>query len=65
MSDQQEPGAHIVDRSDEPSAFAWIMSGTLVSLAAAGLAKALIDRRRQRAIAAAEADEETPDGHPS
>jgi hypothetical protein len=65
MSDQNQPETHIVDRSDEPSAFAWIMSGTLVSLAAAGLAKAMLDRRRQRAIAAAEAVEETPDGHPS
>ncbi len=65
MSEHSETSGHIVDRSDEPSAFAWIMSGTLVSLAAAGLAKALIDRRRGRALAEAAAEEETPDGHPS
>ncbi len=55
----------IVDRSDEPSAFAWIMSGTLGALAVGGLAKLMLDRRRARAIAEAGAEEDGPDGHPS
>ena len=50
-----------MDRSDEPSAFAWIMSGTVGAVVAAGLGKFLLDRRRHRAVlaarAAAEAEE--------
>lgn len=65
-----------MDRSDEPSAFAWIMSGTVGAVVAAGLGKFLLDRRRLRAVteaqaageaearSEAEADTE-PEGHPS
>ena len=60
-----------MDRSDEPSAFAWIMSGTVGAVVAAGLGKVLLDRRRQRAVLDARAAEEEADdlaqaeGHPS
>jgi hypothetical protein len=63
-----------MDRSDERSALAWIMSGTVGAVVAAGLGKMLMDRRRDRALAEAssaaepasepdEADEAA--GHPS
>ena len=59
-----------MDRSDEPSAFAWIMSGTVGAVVAAGLGKFLLDRRRHRAVLdardAAEAEDLAEvDGHPS
>ncbi|MFW5469354.1 hypothetical protein ACOCJ4_04840 [Knoellia sp. CPCC 206435] len=59
-----------MDRSDEPSAFAWIMSGTVGAVVAAGLGKFLLDRRRHRAVMdardAAEAEDLAEvDGHPS
>ncbi|CAN7349084.1 hypothetical protein [Knoellia sp. LjRoot47] len=63
-----------MDRSDEPSAFAWIMSGTVTAVVAAGLGKFLLDRRRAGAAleaASAEADAAAADeqaeseGHPS
>lgn len=41
----------LVEREHEPSAFAWIMGGTLGVVVAGGLAKALLDRRRARAHA--------------
>ena len=58
-----------MDRSDEPSAFAWIMSGTVGAVVAAGLGKFLLDRRRHRAVmearAAADAEEMAEvEGHP-
>lgn len=58
------------DRSDEHSAFAWIMSGTIGAVVVGGLAKTLIDRRRAHAIRAAHndalaADEAEAEGHPS
>ena len=63
-----------MDRSDEPSAFAWIMSGTVAVVVAGGLGKFLLDRRHARAAqeaeaaAAAEASETEQaeaEGHPS
>lgn len=63
-----------MDRSDEPSAFAWIMSGTVAVVVAGGLGKFLLDRRHARArleaeAAAAAAQDETEraavEGHPS
>ena len=63
-----------MDRSDEPSAFAWIMSGTVTAVVAAGLGKFLLDRRRARAAleaasaeadAAADAEQAESEGHPS
>jgi len=59
-----------MDRSDEPSAFAWIMSGTVGAVVAAGLGKFLLDRRRHRAVMDAQAKAEAEDmaeaeGHPS
>ncbi|KGN30418.1 hypothetical protein N802_07170 [Knoellia sinensis KCTC 19936] len=61
-----------MDRSDEPSAFAWIMSGTVGAVVVGSLGKMLLDRRRARALtdakaAAAEADPESAEaeGHPS
>jgi hypothetical protein len=66
--------------TDERSALAWVMSGTVGAVVVGGLAKHLIDRRRARAIAeldgpgAAEAEEPTAEdpggldeaeGHPS
>ena len=56
--------------TDERSALAWVMSGTVGALVAGGLAKHLIDRRRERALAdAAEHEEaeglEEAEGHPS
>ncbi|GAA4110359.1 hypothetical protein GCM10022415_03970 [Knoellia locipacati] len=63
-----------MDRSDEPSAFAWIMSGTVTAVVAAGLGKFLLDRRRARAALeasdaqAAAADDDAQaesEGHPS
>ena len=43
-----------MDRSDEPSAFAWIMSGTVTAVVAAGLGKFLLDRRHAQAAQARE-----------
>ena len=63
-----------MDRSDEPSAFAWIMSGTVAVVVAGGLGKFLLDRRNakaaQEAEAAAaaardEAEQAESEGHPS
>lgn len=52
-----------MDRSDEPSAFAWVMSGTVGAVVAAGLGKFLLDRRRARvALEAAAAAEEAEAG---
>lgn len=59
-----------MDRSDEPSAFAWIMSGTVGAVVAAGLGKFLLDRRHARALAEAkdavdDAEQAEAEGHPS
>jgi hypothetical protein len=62
-----------MDRSDEPSALAWIMSGTVGAVVAAGLGKFLLDRRRERALAEARdpaasggaGDADPVEGHPS
>lgn len=59
-----------MDRSHETSAFAWIMSGTVGAVVIGGLAKTLLDRRRDRALAEAlEAEEaaalDEAEGHPS
>lgn len=59
-----------MDSSDERSALAWIMSGTMGAVVAAGLGKMLMDRRRERALAQASAakeavDEAEAEGHPS
>lgn len=59
-----------MDSSDERSALAWIMSGTVAAVVAAGLGKVLMDRRRDRALAEAEAavadaEEAEAEGHPS
>jgi hypothetical protein len=64
-----------MDRSDEPSAFAWIMSGTVTAVAAAGLGKFLLDRRRAHAAmeardaeasaTAADDEQAESEGHPS
>ncbi|MEO6019128.1 MAG: hypothetical protein ABIP45_02640 [Knoellia sp.] len=62
-----------MNSSDERSALAWIMSGTVGAVVAAGLGKMLMDRRRDRAlteasdaIEAAEAGEQAEaEGHPS
>ena len=62
-----------MDRSDERSALAWIMSGTMGAVAAAGLGKVLMERRRERALTEARDAVETADageqaeaeGHPS
>lgn len=65
-----------MDRSDEHSAFAWIMSGAVGVLVAGGIGKALLDKRRasaQRdaidaidAIDALEREElDEAEGHPS
>ena len=56
--------------TDERSALAWIMSGTVGALVVGGLAKHLIDRRRNQALAEATEQEETEgleeaEGHPS
>jgi hypothetical protein len=61
--------------TDERSALAWIMSGTVGALVVGGFAKHLIDRRRERALAELEKEvEKEPDtssdldeaeGHPS
>jgi hypothetical protein len=60
--------------TDERSALAWVMSGTVGALVVGGLAKRLIDRRRERAFAEAEELEreqaeseglEEAEGHPS
>ena len=37
-----------MDRSDEHSAFAWIMSGAVGVLVAGGIGKALLDKRKGR-----------------
>ncbi len=59
-----------MDRSDEPSAFAWVMSGTVAVAVAGGLGKFLLDRRRHRAVmdarrAADPEDLAEVEGHPS
>jgi hypothetical protein len=59
-----------MDSSDERSALAWIMSGTVGAVVAAGLGKVLMDRRRARiaadVLSDAEADEQAEaEGHPS
>ena len=59
-----------MDRSDEHSAFAWIMSGAVGVLVAGGIGKALLDKRRasaQRdAIDALEREElDEAESHPS
>lgn len=60
-----------MDRSDERSAFAWIMSGTVGAVMVGSLGKILLDRRRERALAEAAASAtEDPEaaeaeGHPS
>lgn len=56
--------------TDERSALAWIMSGTVGAVVAGGIAKRLLDRRRARALDDAEAAEESAgldeaEGHPS
>lgn len=56
--------------TDERSALAWIMSGTVGAVVAGGIAKRLLDRRRARALSDAEAAEESTgldeaEGHPS
>jgi hypothetical protein len=45
--------------TDERSALAWIMSGTVGALVVGGLAKHLIDKRRERALAELEEDSST------
>ena len=60
----------VLDATDERSALAWIMSGTAGVLVAGGIAKRLLDRRRARALAEAEAAQEAAgldeaEGHPS
>ncbi len=59
-----------MDSSDERSALAWIMSGTVGAVVAAGLGKVLMDRRRERIAADVQAaneagDEAEAEGHPS
>lgn len=49
--------------TDERSALAWIMSGTVGALVVGGFAKHLIDKRRERALA--ELDESTQEGDES
>jgi len=49
-----------MDRTDEPSAFAWIMTGPVSAVIAAGIGKRLLDRRRERALT--EAGAAVPDG---
>lgn len=64
-----EPGSGELP-TDERSALAWIMSGAVGTIVVGGLAKRLIDRRRDRALKdAEEADEvaalDEAEGHPS
>lgn len=62
-----------MDGADERSALAWIMSGTVTAVVAAGLGKVLMDRRRERALAEARAaidaaeelERAEAEGHPS
>lgn len=56
--------------TDERSALAWIMSGAVGVVVAGGIAKRLIDRRRERARTDAEEAEQAAgldevEGHPS
>lgn len=56
--------------TDERSALAWIMSGAAGVVVAGGIAKRLIDKRRERALRdAQDADEQAgldeAEGHPS
>ena len=56
--------------TDEHSALSWVMSGTVGVLVVGGLAKRLVDRRRERALADATGQEESDglaeaEGHPS
>ena len=62
--------ANDADRSDEHSAFAWIMSGTVGAVVIGGFAKVLLDRRRAQALAEGDPvyDGSEPDeveGHPT
>ena len=66
MSDEQD----VLGSNDERHALAWIMSGTVGAVVAGGIAKRLLDRRRARALAEAEAASDADDlgeaeGHPS
>ncbi|MFC7491532.1 MULTISPECIES: hypothetical protein [unclassified Knoellia] len=59
-----------MDRSDERSALAWIMSGTVGAVVAAGLGKVLLDRHRARALeqareAVEDVEQAEAEGHPS
>ena len=45
--------------TDERSALAWIMSGTVGALVVGGFAKRLIDKRRERALSELEESTET------
>ena len=45
--------------TDERSALAWIMSGTVGALVVGGFAKRLIDKRRERALTDLEEDPDT------
>jgi len=45
--------------TDERSALAWIMSGTVGALVVGGFAKRLIDKRRERALTELEQDSST------
>ena len=49
--------------TDERSALAWVMSGTVGALVVGGLAKHLIDRRRERALT--ELDQDSPTTEPT
>ena len=49
-----------MDRADERSAFAWIMSGTVGAVMVGSLGKVLLDRRRERALAEAQAASAPP-----
>ena len=59
--------------TDERSALGWVMSGTVGALVVGGLAKHLLDRRRDRTLAEAaeeahrdeDAGLEEAEGHPS
>ena len=55
--------------TDERSALSWVMSGTVGAIVVGGLAKHLIDRRRARALAELEgeqdADLDEAEGHPT
>ena len=48
--------------TDERSALAWIMSGTVGALVVGGFAKRLIDKRRERALTQLEESTDHKDG---